>query len=399
MLDFTFTEEQEMFKEALRDFCDKNIVPKLKDMYAKKQITRELVKKMADFELLAPTADEAYGGINMDAVTAGIVAEELGRADPSCSIPVFYLVQASWGYFVNKYGTEELKQEVFPKVTKGEHFLGIATTESDVGSDLGNMKTQIRGSENGYIVNGEKNYISGVKEVKDYGGGYVLLAKQTTELGIKGMTCCYFPLNVGNVTTVIEEEIGREAISMGGFTINNVQIPKYYLIGEENKGFYIIHEGYEYARGLIALVCVGCAIKALENGMDYIKTRKAFGYPLAKYEAIQFALAENYTKLEAGRLLAYKALWMFDREREGKAKRFEVAKSIAMAKMLTPEWCYHAVDDVMQWQGAYGYTIDCLDTYAWRGLRSFTLAEGSKEIMKIIVARELLGKEYIPYKK
>ncbi len=398
MLNYTFTEEQEMFRESLQDFCAKKIVPIIKTLEEQKEIPKNLLKELANFELLAMTVSEKYGGINASAVTTGIAAEELGKADPTCSIPVTFLVEASWGYLLNKYGNEDAKSEILPKVTKGEQFLGIATTESDAGSDLSAMRTKITKTEKGYLVNGEKNYISGVREAIKWGGGHVTLAKQTIELGTRGLTMFYLPLNSKGITPSYFEDLGREAISCGGFNIENVEIPKYYLIGEENKGFYIVHEGYELARGLISLVCVGAATKALENGMRYIKERKCFGQPIAKYEGIQFALAEHYSKLQAARELAYKALWLFDREKEGKAKRFEVSKAIAMAKMLSPIWSFQAINDVMQWQGAFGYTKECPDQTALRGVRSFTLAEGSTEIMKIIVARELLGKEFLPYR-
>lgn len=404
MVDYSFSEEEEMFRESVRDFAEKNIKPYVNSFEEKKEIPEEIIKKMADFELLAMSVSEDYGGAGANAVLAGIAAEELGKVDYTCSIPVFFLVECSWCHVFNKYGTEEAKNEILPEVTKGNQFFGIATTESDAGSDLGSMRTKIKPTEDGYIVNGAKDFISGVREALRYGGGHFTLAKQTPEKGTRGMTAFYLPLGKGNgkpiegITPTYYDDLGREGISTGGFNIDNVKIPKHYLIGEENKGFYIIHEGYEYARGLISLVCAGVAMKSLENGMNYIKERKAFGRPLAKYEEIQFRLAEHYTKIDALRHLAYKALWLYDRESEGKATRFEVSKHIAMAKMVCADWACKAIDDVMQWQGAFGYTKDSTDQAAWRAVRSFTNAEGSKEIMKIIVARELLGKDYIPYR-
>ncbi|MEW5760757.1 MAG: acyl-CoA dehydrogenase family protein [Candidatus Thermoplasmatota archaeon] len=398
MLDFTFTEEQEMFREGLREFCRKKITPRIDEIEEKKEIPKDLVKEIANFELLGASIPQEYGGAGLDAVTAGIAAEELGYADPTASIPVMFLVECSWGHVFNKYGTEEAKKEILPKVTKGEYMLGIATTESDIGSDLANMRTKITKGDDCYIINGEKNYISLVREAVKYGGGHVTLAKMNPELGTRGMAMFYLPLNSPGISPSYFEDLGREGVSCGGFNIDNVKIPKNYLIGEENKGFYIVHEGYEYARGLISLVCVGAAMKALENGMNYIKERKAFGRPIGKYEGIQFPLAESYSKLQAVRLLGYKALWTFEREKEGKAKRFEVSKEIAMAKMLSPLWSFEAINNAMQWQGAFGYTKECKDQAALRAIRSFTLAEGSTEIMKLIVARELLGKEFISYK-
>ena len=374
-------------------------MPKTDKLEGAKQMPEEIIKALADFELLGMVIDPEYEGLGMDAVTAGIAAEELAKADPSCAIPVLYLVETSWGHVLDKYGTEEAKKEILPKVIKGKQFIGIATTESDIGSDLGNMKTKISKKGDKYIINGEKMYISGIAEAMSYGGGHTTLARMKPELGTRGMCMFYLPLkDTPGITPTYIEDIGREGISCGGFNIENVEIPKHYLIGEENKGFYVVHEGYELARGLIALVCVGAASKALENGIAYIKERKAFGRAIGKYEGIQFKLAEHYVRIQAVRELAYKALWTYDRETQGKASRFDVSMAIAMAKSVAPIWAFNAINDVMQWQGAFGYTKECQDQKAWRGVRSFTLAEGSSEIMRLIIARELLGKDFLAYR-
>jgi acyl-CoA dehydrogenase len=341
-----------------------------------------------------------YGGLGLEAVTAGVAAEELGKADEGCAMATLFLVQNAWSYILDKYGTEKAKDEVLPRVRKGKAFLGIATTEPGVGSDLASMKTRIVKSGNGYVLNGEKSYISGVREADKSGGGFVTLARMVPELGTRGMTLFFLPIKgVPGITTHYLEELGREGISWGGFFMDNVAIPEYYLIGEENRGFYIVHEGFEFARGLIALVCVGVASRALQNAIDYMKERQAFGQSIARYEGLQFALAEDYARLEAVRLLSYKALWIYEGEqKEKKFSRFEVSKAIAMAKMLAPVWAFEIINHAMQWQGAYGYSMDCPEQRGLRGVRSYTLAEGSTEIMKLIVAREVLGREFLAYR-
>lgn len=404
MIDFELTDDQKMILEVVEDFCKKEIVPRAKEMEEKKEIPKEIIKGMADLGLLGMCVSQEYGGMGLDAVLAGLVGEKLARADTTCSIAVFFLVQCSWGYNLDRYGTKEAKEEVLPKVCRGERFLGIATTEPGCGSDLNSMRTQIKRVGNEFLLNGEKLFISGVKEVQKYGGGYITLAKQTPELGTRGMTLFYLPVAdpgvvLPGITPRLEKEIGRESISCGGFGLENIKIPAKYILGEENKGFYIVHPGYEFARGIISLVCVGAAEKTLENAIEYIKQRKVFGEPLARRESIQFKIADHFNKLDAARLLGLKALWMFDKEqKEGKFKRLEVSKAIAMAKMNAPVWALAAADDAMQWQGAFGYTTESDAQQAWRAIRSFMWAEGAHEIMMAIVAREILGKEYLAYK-
>ena len=395
MYDMTisFTEEQDMIRESVRDWAQSKLAPIALEMEKTREIPKDIIKGMAELGLMGCTVDEKYGGAGLDAVSAGVIAEELARADCTGSTCVYYLVPASWGYLMNKYGTEEAKQEVFPKLTSGEWFLGIATTESDAGSDVIGTKTTIKPEGDNFIVNGEKMYISGVREACTDGGGHVTIAHQSPELGSRGMTMFYLPLTAEGITPTYLEDLGREGISCGGFTADNVKIPKHYIIGEENKGFYIVHEGYEYARALIAVICAAAGLQSLENGMNYIKERKVFGKPLGHFQEINFRLAEHYTRLSMLRDLGYKALKTIDLEQQGIGNRFETSKIVAMAKMFCSDWACDAMNDVMQWQGAFGYSRECKDQAAWRAVRSFSLAEGTREVMKMIVARELLGKD------
>jgi len=397
MLDFTFTESQELLRASLQKFGREKIAPRIKEMVATCQIPRDLVKELADMGLLAMSISPSYGGLGLEAVSAGIVAEELGWADGGCALPTFFLVQNAWSYILDKYGSEQLKGELLPRVRKGQAFLGIGITEPEAGSDVASMKTQIYKNEAGYLVTGEKCFISGVRETQDYGGGFVTLARMSVEKGTRGMTMFFLPAkDTAGFQPYYLEELGREGISWGGFYLDNVAIPEYYLIGEENRGFYIVHEGFEFARALIALVCVGAAFRALENAASYMKERKVFGRAIASYEGLQFILAEDHAKLEAIRLLAYRALWLYEQEqKQGQVSRFEVSKAVAMAKMLAPLWAFDAINHAMQWQGAFGYSRDCPEQRALRGVRSYTLAEGTTEVMKLIIAREVLGREFL----
>ncbi len=401
MIDFELTNDQKMILEAVEEFGRKEITPRVKEMTEKKEIPEEIIKGMADLGLLGMCVSQEYGGMGLDAVLAGLVGEKLARADPTCSVAVRFLVECSWSYLFDKYGTKEAKEEILPKVCQGKRFLGIATTEPDAGSDLAAMRMLIKKiSNNESAANGEKLYISGIKEAKKGGGGYVTLAKQTPEKGTRGMTLFYLPLAVPGVlfpgiTTRLEEERGREGISCGGFSLNDVKIPAKYIIGEEEKGFYIVHCGYEFARGIIALVCVGAAEKVLEEIEEHIKQKKVFSKSLASNEVIQQKLAEHHAKLEGQRILALKALWMYEKEqKENRFNRKEVSTEIAMAKMFSPAYALEAIDYAAQLQGAFGFTMESDFLGIWMSVRSFMWAEGANEIMKVIVAKNIIGKEF-----
>jgi len=405
MLNFEFTDEQNMMKETVREFGKKEIEPIVRNMENDGQIPDKVIKGLAELGLLGITASQHYGGIEADPITVGVIAEELARADISCAIPTFYLVQAAWGYVLNKYGNDETKKAIFPNVTQGSAFLGIGSTEPDAGSDVARIRTTAKKSGDIYVLNGEKMFISGPGEVRDQlprGGGYLTLAKTDVKApGAKGISMFFVPLakDTKGVSYTILEDWGRRGISTGGYAMENVEIPKDYLVGEENKGFYIAMEGFEYARAIISVVSCGAAMSALTHAMEYMKTRKAFGHAIGKFEGVQFKLAEHWAKLDAIRLLGYKALWMLDKYHKKEAfNRFDIARITSEAKLLAPVAAFDAVNDAVQWFGAFGYTTECPLDLALRGVRSYYWAEGALEIQKIIIARELLGKEFVAYR-
>ena len=358
---------------------------------------------MAQLGLLAPTASQEYGGAGVDWTMACIAAEELGRADISLAIPVLYLVEASWGYIFSHYGTEEAKKEFLPKITSGKAFCGIAVTEPEGGSDIvGAAKSTAVKKGKNWVLNGEKLFISGITESSTWGGIHCTLAKTDSHLGHKGFSFFALPLKDNkNIETTLLEDMGRMGISTGGFTMSDVEIPHEYLIGEENKGFYYAMEGFSAARVLIGATCVGAAEASLELGKEYIKTRQAFGRPLGSFEGIQFPLAEHYCNIESVKLLTYKAAWTMDQMYKHKTcSHKDVALAAAMSKLRAPIYAFEVMNEVADWLGATGYTKEYPIEMGIRGVRSYSIgAEGTMNIMRIIIARELLGKEFLPYKQ
>jgi acyl-CoA dehydrogenase len=359
---------------------------------------------MADLGLLVMTAPQEHGGTGADWVTACIAGEELGYADISIAIPVFWLVESSWGFVVDRYCTEKVREAVIRPAIKGEAFIGIASTESGGGSDVAAFKSTARKEGNDWVLNGEKMYISGTEEAKKLGGGYFVIARTSPappEAPHRGMTGFYLPIDASGVEINKRfDDMGRMAISTGGFMMKNVRIPDAYRIGEVDKGFYLTMEGFDNARILIAAVCIGAARRALDIGMEYIKERKAFGRPIGKFEGIQFELADDWAQLEALRSLTYRTAWMQDkRYKEGKFTPLEVSRMIAACKLMTPHFAFDVFKHAMIWLGAYGYTKECPLEMGLRGIMSYCVgAEGATNIQRIVIARELLGKDYIPYK-
>lgn len=398
-MDFGWTEEQQMWRKAVRDFAQKKIAPRVREIDSGHHIPEEIIKGMADMGLWAPTVSEKYGGQGMNMTMATIAAEELGRADISLALPVMYLVQASWGFVFERYASEALKAELLPGVTAGKNFLGIASTEPGGGSDLeGVTRSRAeRAADGHWVLNGEKLYISGITESLRMGGAYMTLVRSDPAAGHKGFT--FFAVDIKDnphVATTLIHNWGRTGISTGGFNMENMPLADHYRIGEAGRGFYYAMEGYTYARALIGATCCGAADTALQMGVEYIKQRKSFGKPLAAYQGINFPAAERFTDIEAARLLTYKAAWMADEMYAGGSfKHKDVALFGAMAKLRAPIMAFETFNEVANWLGAMGYSTEYPIEMGIRGVRSYSIgAEGGMNIMRMIIARELIGNEY-----
>ncbi len=295
-MDFRLSTEQELFKRTIREFAERTLAPRSREIdTAHAGIPEEIIREMAGLGLFGVTIPEEYGGAAMpgeENVYATLTIHELARADLSMSVAVYTLLCLGWSFLLARHGTEEAKREILPRVASGEWFLGIATTESGGGSDLANVKTVARHDGDQLVLNGEKIYISGAEEATSRGGGHLTLFRTDPEAGHRGMTFAYVPAAASGVTTTLLDDVGRGGLSTGAFRYQDVRIPSRYVLGEMNKGFYVNMEGFNVARTLVNSACVGASERALEMGRDWVKERVLFGRPLAKFEGISFEIAE-----------------------------------------------------------------------------------------------------------
>jgi acyl-CoA dehydrogenase len=401
-VEFSWTEEQRLWRRAVRDFAQHEIAPRVREIDTEERIPRDIIEGMAEMGLLAPTVGEEYDGAGADWMMAAIAAEELGRADISLAVPVLYLVEAAWGFIFYQYGSDRLKEQYLPKVTRGEAFLGIATTEPGGGSDiLGACRTRAEKVGDQWAFNGEKVYISGVRESLEWGGIHLMLARTDSDedAGHRAFTFFAMPLKgTQGITPTFFEDMGRMGISTGGFALDGVRLPADHQVGEFNRGFYHAMEGFSAARTLIGATCVGASEAVLEMGMEQIKMRQAFGRPIASFEGVQFPLADLYTDLEGTRLSTYKAAWTMDQMYEhDEATHYDIALAAAMAKLKAPILGFKIMNEVADWFGAMAYTKECPVEMGIRGIRSYSIgAEGTPNVMRMIIARELLGQEFLP---
>jgi len=402
-MEFRMSDEQKIFQGTMREYCQKNIEPRAREIdEAEAGIPDDIIKGLADIGVFGCTIPEEYGGSappGEEMQYANIAIHELARAELGMSVPVYTLLNIGWGgQFLKLYAKEEVKREILPKLASGEWFWGVAVTEPGGGSDVAAIKTKAIKKDGKFVINGEKAYISGVTECQVRGGGHCSLFITDPAKGIKGgMTLmAVMPNMVKGITTTTYKDMGRMGLSTGGIYYSDTEIPEKYVLGEEGRGFYHCMEGFNIARAVVTSACLGAAERCLEMSADYIKQRTAFGNPIGKFQGVSFQIAEDYTRLEMLKLLLQKGCWMIDKyySEPGSFTHKDINVVIAQCKWMAPHLAVDIVKNAMMWHGAFGYTKECPLEMAMRGVMSYVVgAEGATNIMKLIVVRDVFGKE------
>ncbi len=405
-MEFGLNEEQRLFRQTLREFCKREIAPLARQIDGEQGgIPEQLLEKMAEIGIFGITVPEKYGGsapAGEEMIYASLAVHELARADMSMSLPVYVLLCLGWGSLIVKHGTDRLKEEILSKVVTGKYFLGIATTEPAGGSDVANVRTRgvIKGDR--IVINGEKIFISGVREAfEQREGGHITLVRTDPKAGHKGLTMVYIPARLPGAGYTVLEEIGRRGLSNGTMDYRDVEVPLYHVLGQVNRGFYLNMEGFNLARILVSSACVGMTERALEISRDYVKERVLFGRPLAKFEGISFELAEDHARLEQLRIYLRYTAWCADRiyREKGVMSHRELSRLVSICKMTAPKLAVEIVQHCMTHLGASSYVKECPLGSALQGAMSYLVgAEGGFHIQKLIIAREFIGEEAVPYR-
>ena len=384
-MDFELSEEEKAIKEEVHEFLERKLRPIVRQI-DEKGVPKDFMLEAGKMGIWGTVFSKDVGGLSLPFSTAVLIAEELGWADFSLATGVIFVLEQGWGYVLDRYGNGDLRLEVLPKVVKGENFLGVASTEPTGGSDVASIRTIAIKKESSYVIKGQKAYISGALEAKEWGGGHLVLAKTRPEEKHRGISIIYVPANSPGVIVRKLENMGRMGISTSLVDYNEVEVPLKNLVGEENKGFYHAMDGFNHARVLVAGICLGAGRAILEQGLEYIKNREAFGQKLKDFQSIAFEAAELYTKLEMARLLTYKAAWALDKGLK------DAHIYAAMAKLTAPQTAFEIIKSVMMWMGAYGYSKDALVEAGFRGIVSYLVgAEGAMNIMKLIISKGILS--------
>jgi cyclohexanecarboxyl-CoA dehydrogenase len=384
MVDFAFTEAQQEFARVVRAFALEELAPKYAHWDRTGEFPAEQWRKMGELGITGICLPEVYGGQQADCVTAGIAAEEVSRGDFNCG---YALIENCLNGEILRHASEATKAAWLPGMARGDYIVAIAVTEASGGSDAAGMQARAVRHGDAYVLSGEKSGISMVMPAD----AVLVFAKTDVAAGARGVSTFLVPTDLPGVSRTPLQDMGERAIQRGSLFLDQVQVPRDYLIGEEGQGFYLVMNAFDYSRVIIALMCLGAAEQSLDETIAYVKQREAFGRPLAKFEGVSFPIAEHATVIEAARWLCYRALWLRD-------QGLPHSKEAAMVKWWGPKVAVDAIHECLLLHGHYGYTQDLPHEQRLRDVIGLEIGDGTAQVSKIVVARELFGREFLPYR-
>lgn len=381
-MNFDLTDEQQQIRRSVREFAEGEILPNVHEWdEAQKFPQEELRGKLADMNLLGVLYPEEYGGAGMGYMEYAIIIEELARVCPAVALSVAAHNSLCTGHLFIA-GSDEQKARFLPRLTNGETWGAWGLTEPDAGSDASGTKTTAVETAEGWIVNGSKNFITNAS----YAELCVAVAVTDREKGNKGITAFLFEKGMpGFGPDKKENKLGMRASDTASVVFSDVFVPKENMIGNRGEGFIDAMKVLDGGRISIAALSVGCAQGAYEAALRYSQERQQFGKPISAFQAIQFKLADMATEIEAARLLTYQAAALKDAGRK-------TTRESAMAKLYASEVSVRVSEEAIQIHGGYGYIKDYPVEKFWRDSKLLTIGEGTSEIQRMVIARQLLGK-------
>jgi len=374
------TEDQVIIRDTLREFAENKIRPVIMEFDESQSFPMDLLKELGELGFLGILVDEQYGGAGLGYIEFEIIIEELARVDPSIALSV----AAHNGLCTNhifRFANEEQKKKYIPDLAYGKKIGAWALTEPASGSDAAGLQTVAEKKGDHYILNGTKNFITHGK----YGETAVIMAITNKDAGKKGISAFILEKGMpGFSAGKKENKLGMRASETSQLILENCKAPAENLIGEEGMGFIQALQILEGGRISIASLSVGLAQGCLDASIKYSQERKQFNTPLSDFQAIQFKLAEMQTNIEAARMLTLRAAYLKDKGIPNK-------KEASIAKLFASEIAEKAANESVQIHGGYGFVKDYPVEKFYRDVKLLTIGEGTSEIQRIVIARDLLN--------
>nr|WP_166918862.1 acyl-CoA dehydrogenase [Thermonema lapsum] len=378
-MSFRLSEEHLEVQRAAREFAQRELLPGVIERDTHQIFPAEQIKKMGELGFMGMMVDPKYGGGGMDTISYVLAMEEISKIDASASVCMSVNNSlVCWG--LEKYGTEEQKQKYLVPLAKGEKIGAFCLSEPEAGSDATSQRTTAEDKGDYYLLNGTKNWITNGSSASTY----IVIAQTHPEKGHRGINALIVEKGMEGFTIgKKEDKMGIRGSDTHSLMFTDVKVPKENRIGEDGFGFKFAMETLNGGRIGIAAQALGIAAGAYELALQYSKERKAFGRPICELQAIQFKLAEMYAKIEAARLLVYKAAYLKDIGED-------YALAAATAKLYASEVAMWVTTEAVQIHGGYGYVKEYHVERLMRDAKITQIYEGTSEIQKIVIARNIL---------
>jgi hypothetical protein len=376
---FELTEEQQQIKKSVRQFAEAEIKPHVMEWDEAQHFPRELFTKMGELGLTGVIFPEEYGGAEMGYVEYATIIEEVARIDGSVGLSVAAHNSLCTNH-IFQYGSEEHRKRYVTPLARGEKLGAWALTEPGSGSDASAMRTTAVRRDGGWLINGSKNFIThGISA-----DICVVLAITNREMRSRGISAFIVERETkGFIAGKKENKLGVRASETASIIFEDCWVPEENLLGEPGRGFVNAMQILDGGRISIAALALGIAQGAFESALKYSQERHQFGQPIFDFEAIQFKLADMATQVDAARLLTMRAAWMKD-------QKLQTTKESAMAKLYASEIAVKVSEEAIQIHGGYGYIKDYPPEKYWRDSKLCTIGEGTSEVQRLVIARQLV---------
>jgi butyryl-CoA dehydrogenase len=379
-MDFALTDEQRLIKETARAFTDNEIVMQSRENARNHHFDLDLVKKVADQGYLGAVVPQEYGGAGLDYVSYGLIVEEIGRGDSAIRTVISVQTSLVCSGIV-RWGTEEQKQKYLPKLCSGEWLGCFGLTEPDTGSDAANQRTRATKTDSGWVINGAKMWIS----MANYAKVAMIFAQTNPSLGTKGLACFIVDTDQpGFKPQTIEHKMGLHGSDTGSIALEDVEVSDEDMLGGVGDGFKVAMSNLDSGRYSVAAGCVGICQGCVEESVKYAKEREQFGRPIASFQLVSAMIADMVVKTEASRMLVWRAGWLKDK---GLPNTLETS----VAKLHATEASLECANTAIQVHGGAGYVDDHPVERYLRDARVTTIYEGTSQIQKLIIGRQVTG--------
>lgn len=378
-MDLNLKPEQEMIRGLVRDFAAREVAPTAAERDEKEEFNRQIIDEMGRLGFNGICFPEQYGGSGGDTLSYIIAVEELSRACASVGISLSATVSlCAWPIFA--YGSEAQKQQYLVPLLQGKSIGAFGLTEPNAGTDAAGQQTTAVPDRDDYIINGSKMWITNAQEAETY----IVMAMTDRSKGTKGISAFIVEKGTPGFTFGPKEhKMGIRSSITAALNFDNVRVPKANLLGSEGSGFKIAMTTLDGGRIGVAAQALGIAQAALDEAVRYSKERRQFGRPIAQFQAISFTIADMATKVEAARMLVYKAAWLKD-------KRQPYAKEAAMAKLFASDIAMEVTTDAVQIFGGYGYSREYRVERLMRDAKITQIYEGTNQVQRMVIGAAVI---------